>query len=124
VTNTATVNGWLKRDTGEEANFGAFMADPLNVVLAEGNGGAMFVWRGPGIYEVHVAFEQRGRDVIELSHRMLDWMRTNMRAWVFWAAVPVTPESRRVIMFTRLMGWQSQGFAELPHGTCELFVGE
>jgi hypothetical protein len=118
---TATVNAWLKRDSGEDADFGPFLANPMNVCLAEGDGGALFVWRGPGIYEVHVAFEHRGREVIEISRRMLAWMRAN-GAWVFWAAVPV--ESRHVIMFTRLMGWESQGFADLPHGRCELFVGE
>jgi hypothetical protein len=93
----------------------------MNVCLAEGEGCAMFVWRGPGIFEVHVGFEQRGREVIELSHRMLAYMRAR-GAKLFWAAVPVG--SRRVIMFTRLMCWKSQGLADLPHGWCELFIGE
>jgi hypothetical protein len=56
--------------------------------LIEGEGGALFVWRGPGIYEVHVFFEQRGKDVLALSHRMLDWMRVNQDAKRFWAAIP------------------------------------
>jgi hypothetical protein len=93
----------------------------MNVCLAEGEGCAMFVWRGPGIFEVHVGFEQRGREVIELSHRMLAYMRAR-GAKLFWAAVPV--ESRHVIIFTRLMGWKSQGLEDLPHGWCELFIGE
>jgi hypothetical protein len=94
----------------------------MNAFLACGEGGAMFVWRGPGIYEVHVMFEQRGREVIRLSHQMLDTMRKDCGAKLFWAAVPV--ESRHVIMFTRLMGWKSQGPADLSHGRCELFIGE
>jgi hypothetical protein len=94
----------------------------MNVFLACGEGGAMFVWRGPGIYEVHVMFEQRGREVLKLSRRMLKIMRRAWKAKLFWAAVPV--ESRHVIMFTRLMGWKSQGLAGLSHGRCELFIGE
>jgi hypothetical protein len=53
---------------------------------------------------------------------MLEIMRRDYGAETFWAAVPV--ESRHVIMFTRLMGWKSRGFAELPQGRCELFIGE
>jgi hypothetical protein len=98
------------------------LSDRLNVFLSEGEGGALFVWRGPGIYEVHVAFEQRGKEVLDLSHRMLAWMRENMKGKLFWAAVPV--QSRHVIMFTRLMGWKSQGTETLQHGRCELFIGE
>ena len=116
------INEWFWRDSGQRGDFGPFLADRMNVFLREGDGGAMFVWRGPGIYEVHVMFEQRGREVIRLSHRMLAWMRSNPGAKLFWAAVPI--ESRHVIMFTRLMGWKSQGLADLSHGTCELFIGE
>jgi hypothetical protein len=63
----------------------------MNVFLACGEGGAMFVWRGPGIYEVHVMFEQRGREVLKLSREMLAWMRENMGAKLFWAAVRSNP---------------------------------
>jgi hypothetical protein len=49
----------------------------MNVCLLEGEGGALFVWRGPQIYEVHVFFEQRGREVLDLSHRMLEAMRAH-----------------------------------------------
>jgi hypothetical protein len=114
-------NEWFWRDSGKRGDFAQFFADRMSVGLIEGEGGALFVWRGPGIYEVHVMFEQRGREVIELSRRMLDYMRER-GGKLFWAAVPV--ESRHVIMFTRLMGWKSQGFADLSHGRCELFIGE
>jgi hypothetical protein len=115
------INDWVWRDSGKRPDFTAFLEDRMNVCLIEGEGGAIFVWRGPGIYEVHVFFEQRGREVIELSRRMLDHMRES-GARLFWAAVPV--ESRHVIMFTRLMGWKSQGVKNLAHGWCELFIGE
>jgi hypothetical protein len=115
------INDWVWRDSGKRPDFTDFIADRMNVCLLSGNGGALFVWRGPGIYEVHVFFEQRGKEVIRLSREMLDWMRDH-GAKLFWAAVPV--ESRRVVMFTRLMGWKSQGVETLAHGRCELFIGE
>lgn len=115
------INRWCARD-GYGADYRPFLENPMNVCLLSGEGGALFVWRGPGIYEVHVFFEQRGRDVLRLSHAMLDWMRANRSARMFWAAVPV--EKRRVIMFTRLMGWRSAGEAEMPHGLCEIFHTE
>lgn len=122
VEDAEDVNDWFWRDSGKRGDFTGFLSDRMNVFLACGAGGALFVWRGPGIYEVHVMFEQRGRDVLRLSREMLDIMRREHGAKLFWAAVPIT--SRHVIMFTRLMGWKSQGLADLSHGRCELFIGE
>lgn len=116
------VNEWVWRDSGNRADFDSFLSDTNNVCLVSGEGGAIFVWRGPGIYEVHVFFEQRGREVLKLSRDILEIMRKDHGARLFWAAVPVT--SRHVIMFTRLMGWKSQGFGDFPQGRCELFLGE
>jgi hypothetical protein len=116
-----SINEWVWRDSGVRPDFYQFILNPQNVAVIEGEGGALFVWRGPGIYEVHVFFEQRGREVIRLSRKMLEWMR-EQGAEQFWAAVPV--KSRHVIMFTRLMGWKPKGFADLPQGRCQLFIGE
>jgi hypothetical protein len=91
VEDAQRINDWVWRDSGNRPDFTAFLSDRLNVCLIEGEGGALFVWRGPGIYEVHVFFEQRGKEVIRLSRQMLDYMREN-GARLFWAAVPV--ESR------------------------------
>lgn len=122
VEDAEDVNDWIWRDSGVKPEFTAFLADRMNVCLIEGQGGALFVWRGPGIFEVHVFFEQRGKEVLRLSREMLEILRRDYGAKLFWAAVPVT--SRHVIMFTRLMGWKSQGLADLSHGRCELFIGE
>jgi hypothetical protein len=117
------INDWVWRDSGFRPDFTHFLSDRMNVALIEGEGGALFVWRGPGIYEVHVFFEQRGKEVLKLSREMLSVMRDEHGAELFWAAVPV--ESRHVIMFTRLMGWKSKGVQNLPIlGWCELFTGE
>lgn len=116
------INDWFWRDSGIRPDFTGFLSDRSNVALIEGDGGALFVWRGPGIYEVHVFLEQRGKAAFEVIRRMLAWMRENAGARLFWAAVPVA--SRRVVMFTRLLGWKPQGFADLPQGRCEFFLGE
>lgn len=116
------INKWVERDSGREVDFTDFLSNTMNACLIEGEGGALFVWRAPGIYEVHVFFEQRGREVIELSHRMLQFMKSEFGARWFWAAVPV--QSRHVIMFSRLMGWKSQGKANFPHALCEVFSSE
>jgi hypothetical protein len=122
VDDAERISDWVWRDSGNRHDFTGFLDDRNNIALIEGEGGALFVWRGPGIYEVHVFFEQRGKEVIRLSRRMLKIMRRIRKARLFWAAVPV--ESRHVIMFTRLMGWKSQGFGDFPQGRCELFIGE
>lgn len=117
----ADINAWVARDSGGSPDFSEFLSNPMNVALLSGEGGALFVWRGPGIYECHVFFAQRGKEAIDLSHRMLAMMRDN-GAEQFWTAAPV--EARRVIMFARLLGWKSRGVRLFPHGYCEIFVGQ
>lgn len=122
VEDAERVNDWVWRDSGYRPDFSAFLLNPLNVCLCCGEGGALFVWRGPAIYEVHVFFEQRGKEVLRLSRTFLDIMRGQFGALIFWAAVPVASTSRHVVMFTRLMGWKSCGVARLEQGDCEIFV--
>ena len=110
----SAINEWGGGD------FTAFVDEPMNVFLIAGNGGALFAWRAPDVYEVHVALEQRGKAAIAVMHEMLDYMVTNYGAQRFWSAIP--PKSRRVIMFARLMGWTSRGLAKFTHGMCEIFV--
>lgn len=112
------INRWVARD-GPAADFVDFLANDMNIILLAGNGGALFAWRGPRIYEVHVFFEQRGKEVLRVSHEMLRHMREEFAAQLFWSAIPT--ESRHVIMFTRLMGWKSEGVHPFPQGDCEVF---
>jgi hypothetical protein len=113
------INAWVARD-GAEGDFTELLSNPMNVALLSGEGGALFVWRGPGIYECHVFFEQRGKEVLALSRRMLAMMREH-GAEMFWTAVPV--ESRHVVIYARLLGMKSHGVREFPHGYCEVFSG-
>jgi hypothetical protein len=108
----------MERDFGQSPDFSGFFASPDNICLSEGDGGAFFLRREPGVYEVHVAFEQRGRAVLELSHRMLDHMRREHGAFRFIGAVP--KDDRKVRLFTRLMGWRFHGV----EGPYEIYIGE
>lgn len=98
------------------------LAEPMHVCLIDEESGAMFAFRGPGIYEVHVFFAARGKAAISLGHAMLDVMRKDHGAKLFWALVPV--ESAKVRIYTRLMGWVSLGVRETRFGYQELFSSE
>lgn len=117
----ALVNDLLGRDF-EGIDATEFLANPLNVCLIEDGDGIMFAWRGPRIYEAHVFYRSRGRAALDRTNAFLGLMRSNYGARLFWALIPV--ESRRVRMFTRLLGWLSQGQVETQHGPQELFVSE
>jgi hypothetical protein len=121
-----SINQWVERDSGREVDFTDFLSNGMNVCLIEGEGGALFVWRAPGVFEVHVFFAQRGREVIDLLHSMFNFMSSECGAQWFWAAVPydTSKQSRKVRLFARLMGWASVGKAMFPHALCELFVSE
>lgn len=111
------VNELMARDF-PGCDMAELLAEPMHVCLVDGDSGAIFAFRGPGIYEVHVFFSVKGRAAIDLGHAMLDVMRAD-GARLFWALVPV--ESRKVLFYTRLMGWKSLGVRETRFGPQELF---
>lgn len=117
----AEVNPLVARDFAG-LDFTDFLAEPMHVCLLDGDSGALFAWRGPGTYELHVFFAVRGRDAIDLGHAMLDWMRRECGARRFWALVP--EDDRKVKLYTRLMGWRSLGSRQTRNGPNELFALE
>lgn len=118
----ADVNRWVSRDLGVPVDFSEFIANPLHVCLLHGEGGAMFAWRGPGIYEAHAFFEQRGLEVLRLSQAMIEAMRREYGARYFWSLVPVS--TRHARLYCRLLGWKSAGIVKPPQGESEIFVSE
>lgn len=117
------VNGWLARDFPETpADFSEALSFERNVCLCEGEGGAIFVWRGPGIYEVHCFFEQRGREVREISAQILTTMARDHGAKLVWAAIP--DSSPKVKTYVRWLGFEPIDHAVFPHGPCEIFTWE
>lgn len=123
TTDAAQVNGLVYLNSGQVADFSGFLDNSLNVCLLRGDSGILFAWRGPGIYETHVFFDQHD-DAHEVCTAFLDEMRSEYGARIFWAAIPVTDDYRHVRIFARSMGWRQDGFAELPHGRCELFIDD
>jgi hypothetical protein len=116
------------RDAGKcnEAGIQAVLQDPMSTILIEGEGGAIFVWRGPWIFEVHLMLGQRGREAMSVLCGMFRHMREAHGARQFWAAVPWDrgSHSRKVRLFARAMNWKSEGRANTADGFCELFTGE
>lgn len=123
VDDAERINEWIWRDSGKRHPFlEEILSDRMNVVLIEGEGGAFFVWRGPGIYETHCFFDQRGKQVRETSKRFLKHMHDHYGAGIVWAAIP--DESRHVKVFVRWLGFKSVGHEALSQGPCELFLLE
>lgn len=107
---------------GPPADLLDFLSEKMNVCYLAEDGGAMFAWRGPGIYEIHLFLGQRGRDALDVLEGMLQRLREEFDAKLFWAAIPI--ESRHVIIFARLMGFSSHGIHQFRHGPCEVFSRE
>jgi hypothetical protein len=93
------------------------LSDERNICLFDARGGAMFAWRGPGIYEGHSFFRVRGRDAIRVGREIMDEMR--QRADLIWGATRLELKAAR--WFNRQMGFQSLGEIDTPEGRCELF---
>lgn len=95
------------------------ISDPRNRLYFDERGGAIFAWRGPGIYEGHSFFRVRGRDALDAGREALAQM-TDAR--MIWGA---TPEGNRAARwFNRQLGFVSHGMIDTPEGRCELFVME
>ncbi len=101
----------------------ALILDRRNVCLFDDEGGALFAWRGPGIYEGHSFFKVRGRKAIQAGKAILALMFDNYSARMIWGA---TPEGNRAARwFNRQLGFRSLGPIDTPEsGLCELFVLE
>lgn len=95
----------------------ALLADRRNICLVDEGGGAIFAWRGPGVFEGHSFFRVRGREAIRLGKQFLS--AVSDAADLVWG---LTPESlRHVRWFNRQVGFRSRGMMETPDGRCELF---
>jgi hypothetical protein len=98
---------WVLRDFGSQSDFTGFFACPRNVCFIAGEGAAFFAWHGPGIYETHCCFDERGREVRDLSLTILQKMRDEHAARLIWAAIPNA--SRKVKIYARWLGFKSAG---------------
>lgn len=93
----------------------ALVTDRRNICLMSQGGGAIFAWRGPGVYEGHSFFRVRGREAIALGKAILSKM-DGVHVW------GLTPQRlRHVRWFNRQIGFVSLGMMDTPEGPCELF---
>lgn len=96
------------------------LSDRRNICLVGDMGGAMFAWRGPGIFEGHSFFRCRGKSAILLGAWLLALLFEEHNARMVWG---LTPEHlKHVRWFNRQVGFRSHGLMETPDGMCELFV--
>lgn len=100
----------------------ALVLDGRNKLFFDERGGAIFAWRGPGIYEGHSFFLARGREALEAGHEALSLMAD---AKMIWGLTPDGDDHRRTKAFNRRLGFKSLGMIDTPDiGRCELFVLE
>lgn len=127
VADCGKINQWVLDGTGYAVDFAPAIAEPLNVFFVCGKGGALAMWRGPGIFEVHVFFgrrdprwKRRGLDIVEAARTMLEILRKDHGAKLFWTSVPVA--NRTAKLFARRIGFKSEGLDDLQIvGRSELF---
>jgi hypothetical protein len=94
------------------------LSDERNICLLAENGGALFAWHGPGVFEGHSFFRARGREALRLGARMLDAIFAS-HAEMIWGLTP--EENRAARWFNRQLGFRSLGMMRTPDGLCELF---
>lgn len=99
----------------------AWLADPRNVILWDGENVALFLWRWVGIYEGHVLFRSRGRDALELARDMLALMFGAGAGMILAVVHEGLPEAA---WFLRRLGFGSRGWIETIEGTSEMFQME
>jgi len=102
-----------------EGDFTELLSEPLHVCLIDGESGAMFAWRGPGVYEAHIFFKAKGKEALDLARAMLEKMSSEYGAKMFWTMIS---DNRKAKLFLRSLGWRSLGMKETRHGPSELLV--
>ena len=105
---------------GQDLDPTALLSDERNRLYFDERGGAIFAWRGPGIYEGHSFFRPPAMQAIRAGREILALMSDARMIW------GLTPESNNdARRLNRLLGFKSNGMIDTPDlGRCELFVVE
>lgn len=98
------------------------LADPANVVYANAEGVVVFIHKGGGVYEGHMAFLPHGRGAAALKavKIALDRLFTEHKARAVTAGVPLQLRASRFLV--RRLGFASKGIRE--DGLVENFIME
>lgn len=105
-------------------DFTPWVEDERSITLLYGGFCALFVWRGPNIYECHLMVRKsdRGARGLATGREMLAWMAANGARRV-WGQPSV--HNRAAITYIRRMGLKSQGLGIDPIvGEVEYFMTE
>ena len=81
------------------------LRDERNVCLFDERGGALFLWRGPGVFEGHSFFLARGREALKAGREAIETMRNE--ADLIWGLTP--KGNRHARWFNRQLGFVSLG---------------
>jgi hypothetical protein len=117
IADIAEITQLLKDVHGGDLDPTALLSDERNRLYFDERGGAIFAWRGPGIYEGHSFFRVRGREALRTGREVMTHINDARMIW------GLTPESNKAARwFNRQVGFQSHGMIDTPEGRCELFV--
>ena len=108
----------------EHLDFSPWVEDPRNIILRDGGFVAMFVWRGPGIYECHLMIRKdaRGAESMRIGREMLAMVKAE-GAHTVWGQPSIY--NRAAICYIRRMGLKPAGFGtDAIAGEVQYFVTE
>lgn len=105
-------------DAETEIDPAAWLLEPRNIILIEGDNVALFLWRWVGIYEGHVLFRCRGKEALALGREMLDLMFDAGAGMILALANYRLPEAA---WFLRRLGFTSRGLVQTVEGPSEMF---
>lgn len=108
----------------DNLDFADHVDDDRNIAMVIGGFGAIFVFRGPGIYECHIMARKasRGGFAMEAGREMLARMK-ELGAHTVWGQPSVY--NRAAICYIRRMGLKPSGFGVDPvAGEVQYFVME
>ena len=106
----------------EQLDFTPWVEDPRNIILRDGGFVAMFVWRGPGIYECHLMIRKdaRGASAMSIGKEMLAMVKQEGGHTV-WGQPSIY--NRAAICYIRRMGLKPAGFGvDAIAGEVQYFV--
>ena len=108
----------------QHLDFSAWVDDPRNHALTCDGFAAIFVFRGPGIYECHIMARQssRGKEAIRIGRDMLAYMK-EQGAEMVWGQPSIY--NKAAIWYIRAMGLVAKGAGtDTVAGEVQYFVTE
>lgn len=97
-----------------------WLADPANILIADGKDMVMLEGDGDGVYSLHWLLASRGRNALVTAERLLRRAFHDHRANVLYGLTPVHLRAAR--WFNRSIGATSQGIVETEFGPQEWFL--